>query len=61
VNKNLFKFFGYLARTTFHGKYSHVADIVQLCQNLREVIIEGIKEIPIPRMAKSGQKKYFHE
>jgi len=25
------------------------------------VIIEGIKEIPTPRMAKSGQKGYFHE
>jgi len=25
------------------------------------VIIEGIKESPIPRMAKSGQKGYFHE
>jgi hypothetical protein len=24
------------------------------------VIIEGIKEMPTPRMAKSGQKGYFH-
>jgi len=39
---------------TFHGKYSHVADIVQLCQYFREVIIEGIKKIPIPGMARSG-------
>jgi hypothetical protein len=49
-----------LARTTFHGKYSHVADIVQLCQGFMEVIIEGIKDIPTPRTAKSGQKGYFH-
>ena len=53
--------FGYLARTTFHGKYSYVADIVQLCQDFRGEIIEGIKEIPIPRMAKSGQKGYFYK
>jgi len=26
-----------------------------------EVIIEGVKEIPIPRMAKSGQKRYFNK
>jgi len=31
-----------------------------LYQDFREVIIEGIKEIPTPRMAKSGQKGYFH-
>jgi len=30
-------------------------------EDFREMIIEGIKEIPIPRMAKSGQKGYFHE
>jgi len=40
--------------TTFHGKYSHVSDIVQPCEDFREVIIKGIEEIPTPRMAKSG-------
>jgi len=49
-----------LARTTFHGKCSHVSDIVQLCQGFMEVIIEGIKDIPTPRTAKSGQKEYFY-
>jgi len=33
----------YFAKTTFHGKYSHVADIVRLCQDFREVIAKGIK------------------
>jgi hypothetical protein len=46
--------------TTFYRKYSHVSDIVQPCEDFREVII-GIKEIPTPRMAKSGQKGYFHD
>jgi hypothetical protein len=46
--------------TTFYRKYSHVSDIVQPCEDFREVIIE-IKEIPTPRMVKSGQKGYFNE
>jgi hypothetical protein len=33
----------------------------QLCQDFRGVIIEGIKEIPMPRRAKPGQKWYFHK
>jgi len=32
-----------------------------LYQDFRGVIIEGIKEIPTSRMAKSGQKGYFHK
>jgi len=32
-----------------------------LCQDFREVIIEGIKETPTPRMTKPRQKEYFHE
>jgi len=31
----------------------------QPCQDFRGVIIEGIKEIPMPRMVKSGQKGIF--
>jgi len=56
VNDVLKYIFRYLAMTTFYGKYSHVADIVQLCQGFMEVIIEGIKDIPTPRTVKSGQK-----
>jgi len=45
----------------FQGKYSHVADIVQLYQDFRGMIIEGTKKIPIPRMAEPSQKGYFHK
>jgi hypothetical protein len=38
-----------------------IAYMLMLYQDFRGVIIEGIIEIPVPSMAKSGQKGYYHE